>query len=74
MKAERFPDTSKAPTDAVIEAWVRDISTPREKIPTRTFYPQFSANGKQLVAPDGYAFNRRGDLVSLKREAKRRAA
>lgn len=35
-----------------------------------TFTPAATADGK-VRAPEGYAFNRRGDLISLKRQARR---
>lgn len=53
-----FRDTSKG-------------ATPRQRIPSRLF---FAFVGSKVKAPTGYAFNGRGDLVKITREAQRRAA
>jgi hypothetical protein len=50
---------------------MRRPTTPRTKVPTRLF---FAFAGSKVKAPAGYAFNHRGDFVSLKREARRQAA
>lgn len=59
-----FRDTSKGATP-------RTPRTPRQRIPSRVF---FAFVGSKVKAPAGYAFNGRGDLVNLTREAQRRAA
>ena len=41
----------------------------RRKIPQRVF---FAFDAPKVTAPEGYAFNHRGDFISLKRESKRR--
>jgi len=63
-----FPDTSRVGTRAVMKRAL----TPRVVVPPRQWFP--IVKGKHLHAPAGYAFNKRGDLISLKREAQRRAA
>ena len=70
-----FPDTSRAemPVEvpAEVRAWLGAVGmTPRQPIPTRVF---FAFAGSKVEAPEGYAFNRRGDLINLAKR-KRRAA
>jgi len=57
-----FPDTSKQQAPATPR-------TPRAPIPPRWFYPRLA--GWKLLAPEGYAFNGRGDLIRVTREEAR---
>lgn len=59
-----FRDTSKGESP-------RTPRTPSQRTPSRVF---FAFVGSKVKAPTGYAFNGRGDLVKLTREAARRAA
>ncbi len=38
---------------------------------SRWFYPLTNAKGTSLLAPKGYAFNGRGDLIKIVREERR---
>lgn len=67
MLDARFPDTSRRGTR-------RERGLPlmrRPRVPRRRFFPLFTPDRQQVKAPKGYAFNGRGDLVKLKREALR---
>jgi hypothetical protein len=75
-----IPDTSRRGTRA--DRGVASSGQP--KVPTSTFFTFDSAEvdpkskrplrARKVSAPKGYAFNRRGDLVSLKRQALRQEA
>lgn len=73
-----IPDTSRRGTRR--DRGLKSSGQP--KVPTREFFtfsePAKTPSGfrrrSKVTAPKGYAFNRRGDLVSLRREALRQGA
>lgn len=56
-----FPDTSRRGTRRDLRRPV----TPRERIPTAVWFPLVT--GRSVRAPEGYAFNHRGDLINLRK-------
>ena len=71
MMSRLFPDTSRRGTRVDRGLPVM----PRSTVRTRRFFSFENFDGSRGVrAPEGYAFNRRGDFVSLKREARRQRA
>ena len=65
-----FPDTSAGGTRLALG---RPIYGQPKKAPWRMFFT-FMGHARRINAPKGYAFNGRGDLVSLKRRAKKVAS
>lgn len=65
-----IPDTSR---DGIRSRRKMPSYGQTKRAPSRTFFTFYSFNGEKrgITAPKGYAFNRRGDLVSLKRQALR---